>query len=504
MFLKAISKSISAIIFLSLLGSVGIYAANFTVNNRLDVGGGSLRQAIIDANATTEDDFIDFNPLFFSQPRTITLITGELVIDGSGTTIINAPGADLLTITSEQSGRIFHILGGRAIISGMTITDGRVPEESGGAIRVLNGSLELINSRVTNSFAGDRRGGGIYNGGNLVVRNSVISNNRAQASHGRGGGIAHYGSFMTLVNSTVSGNYASEDGGGLKLGSPARIENSLISDNDCTDNGGGIEVTNDDTTIINSTISGNSGFQGGGGIFVVFGSRVELYSSTIAFNGSGGGIVAFSHTDDTIIARNTIIAKNPLYVTNPSAGDLDLDGTLTSQGYNLIGRTTNDTNIVGDTTGNILNVDPLLTSLGNFGGATLTHKLLDTSPAIDEGDPVNFPQFDGRGFLRPADGDNNGTARTDIGAFELNANPTQTGNFVGRITSGTRRTNLSAIAHLIGKNGLKKSVSVNPFGYFRFASLPSNQSYIVYFQTKLGNIAPQTISVNTTEGVIEF
>ena len=370
--------------------------------------------------------------------------------------------------------------------------------------------MEVINSVITDNFSGEN-GGGIYSYGNLVVRNSVISNNTAQERHARGGGIYSWGNpgSLTLINSTVSGNSATEDGAGLKLNVSARIENSLIAGNDCIDNGGGIEITNqfnetgEKALIINTTITDNYGFQGGAGIFLSFGSRVELYSSTIAFNRSGGGIVAFSDTDDTILMRNTIVAKNPRFATDPNDEGLDVEGTITSQGYNLIG-VTNETIITGNTAGNIYNVDPLLAPLAGNGGNTLTHALLPGSPAIDAGDPVNFLPFDQRYFARPVDGNGDGTARTDIGAFELSSTISQTGNFVGRVVSGNRRTNLTAVATLTGQNGLRKSVKVNPFGYFRFTNLPTDQSYIVSIRTKSGDIAPKTISVNSNEGVLEF
>ena len=105
-------------------------AATFTVDNRLDAGAGSLRQAVMNANATPEDDLINFNPLFFNQPRTISLIAGQIEFDGTGTTIINAPGANLLTISGNDTSRIFNIaLDNNVIINGVTLTDGNQPLE---------------------------------------------------------------------------------------------------------------------------------------------------------------------------------------------------------------------------------------------------------------------------------------------------------------------------------------------------------------------------------------
>ena len=63
--------------------------------------------------------------------------------------------------------------------------------------------------------------------------------------------------------------------------------------------------------------------------------------------------------------------------------------------------------------------DPLLGPLADNGGKTLTHGLLPGSMAIDAGHKAGCPEKDQRGYSRPADGDEDGTAECDIGAFEL-------------------------------------------------------------------------------------
>ncbi len=90
----------------------------------------------------------------------------------------------------------------------------------------------------------------------------------------------------------------------------------------------------------------------------------------------GGGV----YNVDT----NTVISVNCIFFGNTDAAGSDFYGTMTSQGFNLV-HDTNGCTIVGNTTGNLLGVDPLLGPLQANGGPTMTHSLMPGSPAIDQG-----------------------------------------------------------------------------------------------------------------------
>jgi len=65
-------------------------------------------------------------------------------------------------------------------------------------------------------------------------------------------------------------------------------------------------------------------------------------------------------------------------------------------------------------------MDPQLGPLQDNGGPTPTHALLPGSPAIDAGgSDCPPPATDQRGFPRPVDGNDDGVATCDIGAYEL-------------------------------------------------------------------------------------
>lgn len=96
--------------FLLMLAAANLApAATFTVTNTNDSGAGSLRQAVLDANAaTTTADTIVFDASF-NVPRTITLTTIISISPAAGvdTLTITGPGANLLTIT-HTTARIFQ------------------------------------------------------------------------------------------------------------------------------------------------------------------------------------------------------------------------------------------------------------------------------------------------------------------------------------------------------------------------------------------------------------
>lgn len=373
-----------------------------------------------------------------------------------------------------QSGGGIYNLGGMtiqaSIISSNTVSDASGEGVGGGIYN--GGELTVRDSTITaNSTAAYGRGGGIFNisalrlvdsviaensslgqgggvtnfGGTLLIQRSTISGNQAPVA----GGIENISSSLTVTDSTISGNTASTGSAGGILNyshlglanSPVTIINSTISGNIAAEGGAGIMNQGQTVTLRNSTISGNAAGRTGGGIYNTGTNAnlpgiVHLYNVTIVANiansanevGQGGGGV-FNSTfasGDRIHLYNSILAGN----TEGLGETPECQGTLSSQGYNLIGDVTECT-VEGDQTGNLVGVDPLLGPLQDNGGPRQTHALLAGSPAIDAGNPATPGSGgsaclakDQRGVVRPQDGNGDGTARCDIGAFERNVSAT--------------------------------------------------------------------------------
>jgi hypothetical protein len=350
------------------------------VTNSDDGGRGSLRSIIATVCPGATITFAS------SVVSPINLTSGELVADKSLSIV--GPGANLLTVQrSPASGtppfRIFHVKsGGSNSISGLTISNGN-PADYGGGGAILN-----------EYFYGSTR---------LTITGCTISGNNSgsNATYNGGGGINNFAATLVLVNSTIAGNVA-------------------------TGSGGGIYNVRGTASVVNSTVSGNSalGSGGGGGVFNSDGSLNFIYD-TIAYNSAAKGAGIYNDDTGDVRAGDTLVARN-----TSTAGSDDFFGSFKSDGFNLIGNTT-DTNVTGDSTGNQLNVDPKLGPLQDNGGPTLTHALLPGSPALDGGTYGYYAgriTNDQRAFSRPVDlagmGGANGGDNSDIGAFELSSLPT--------------------------------------------------------------------------------
>lgn len=407
------------------------WAAVFDANNVAQ-----LIAAINSANANSENDTIILVDGVYelSKVNNNTFGANGLPAITSGITIRGAPrggiggGGDIQTTIRRSTGapdfRILYVSSsGSLTLDRLGISDG-ISDSGGGGIRVNGGKLFLLDSAVTDNSATDTgiglddSGGGIFNsGGTVFVVDSTLSRNDAGFL---GGGIFSSGtdtsnSDLLVLGSTVSGNTARRVGGIQNQGR-LFINNSTISGNTGEIQSGGIGNTGDDAkaflrlvTVANNTTKAS-----------------PIYS---------GGISSFSA--NPISVRHTILAGNTTN-TLPS----DCAGTLSSQGYNLVGALGSNCNFVsttGDQVGTSGNpIDPELAPLSDDSEGnhpTETHALLPGSPAIDriprdvcvkQGGFFESGYVDQRQYVRPVKGEISSPrvlARCDIGAYEVNAKP---------------------------------------------------------------------------------
>ncbi len=452
--------------------------ATFVVTNPADSGAsGTLRWAVEQADAATTPSTINFN--LGSTPQTITLTQGQLELSNTAYSItIDGPGETQLDISGNDASRVFQVDSGvTANLSNLTISDGSTAEDGGGLYDL--GTAILANSTVTGNTAfygggvynpggttmtftgvtlSDNYayvGGGLENQGNATLANCTVSGNSVgnagagvsnsgngtimltdctvdgNSAYFNGGGVANYFGTATLADCTISGNSVGSFGGGIfNRIATITVTNTTLSDNVAGDGGGGlITEGGPSATLTNCTVSGNSTASFGGGVYVTSGGTLDI--------------------GDTIVATNTAATRGP-----------DADGTVTSQGYNLIGKTDGSSGWIGsDLTGSIGDpLNPLLAPLGNYGGPTETVELLIGSPAIGAGVTVGGVTTDQRGIARPA-------SKPDIGAFQTDLLTVTTkadsgaGSLRQAILDADASLGTSLISFNIGTSGSQQTIT---------------------------------------------
>jgi predicted outer membrane repeat protein len=445
-------------------------ALDLLVYNNDDSGPGSLRQAIIDNNASGSDTIVFSNVV----TGTITLTSGELLINKALTIV--GPGPTNLAVNGNGASRVFHITSNAitVFISDLTITNGLVsgsfPGNVGGGIWNDHATLTLSNCVISGNSGGNGPGGGIFNDGAVSTRFAdlriIASTVSGNSGGGYGGGIWNYGyqgtAYLSINSSTVSGNSATGNGSF----------------------GGGIynEGTSGLATlsVIASTFSSNSASQFGGAIYVngagsgngAFSANASTFSGNSA--ALGGGIFIQGVGGTAQVQITTTIFKTGL----SGANIVNNGGTVSSAfGYNL--SSDNGGGVLTNSTDK-LNTDPLLGPLADNGGPTLTHALLPGSPAIDQG--KSFGQTtDQRGeprpFNFPAIANANGGDGSDIGAFEVIVRPRFTS--IAPLTDNSIQlegAGLSNLTHTIQANS-----NLNTTNWTSIGTAPADGSGVFSF-----------------------
>jgi len=356
---------------------------------------------------------------------------------GKAIRVISDQGPQVTIIDGNNAGSVVTFNSGegpQSELKGFTVRNGRAaqsPQLRGGGIRIENSSPTITGNIVVNNSAADSGGGILSSFSSPIIQGNTIANNgQTQGFSGGvgGGGVAVVGaSFAVLLNNTIAGNsWSTASGGGISLfaaGNPT-IKNNLIANNSASSDGGGIAMFNvSDATIVQNVITGNTAPFGGGVYWLVpSGARGPfLINNTISGNSSanGSGIFADGFDVQVQVINNIVVAaagQNAIVCgtfNDTKSPTFSFNDVVAGSGSTYAGSCTAQTGMNGN-----ISADPLFRDVANG-----DYHLQSGSPAIDLGTSNQAPLKDADGVDRPTDGDGDGNASFDMGAYEAPAVP---------------------------------------------------------------------------------
>jgi hypothetical protein len=353
------------------------------------LGSGSLRDAVLQANADTgtDDDII----LLDTGTYALTIVNtgghhetaglqGDLNITStSHRLIVQGAGSSTIIDASQLQDRVFQIVNpGTVVVFQDLVIQGGLAQDDGTA-GTLAGSTDGL-------------GGGILNnGGNITLDNVVVQNNVARGGdvtvltvpghNASGGGIYSTGGALTMAGATIASNLAiggrggdhhgfthagdggSASGGGLyATAGSLDISNSTIASNLATGGQGG------DGNNFTTKGGGNGGYGGvgqGGGLYVNGGS-LTIATSTIASNegtaGAGGPYGQYGYGQGGgLYNGGTLTVSNSSLPGNTASGSYGFGGGILNRGTLTVSNSTLSANSAIFYGGGIFNINGTLT-----------------------------------------------------------------------------------------------------------------------------------------------
>lgn len=458
MSIKAAFSALAAVglaVGLANVVAVPAYAATLTVDTIADAseppGSCTLRDAITSANTDIATGGCaagnGADTIAFSVSGTIVLGSTLPVIASDIT--INDPLAGDIAISGNDAVRVFEIATGGALrITGLTVRDGFLSSASDGAGFRNYGTLDIVDSVITENVS-SVSGGGIENRGALTVTGSTVTANTAVFSGGgirttidgavgpvtatvtgstisgnsvvngfsSGAGIFSDGGALIVSDSTFSANAAAGNAGAIRSGTGGTVDvsGSTFTGNTAGANGGALQVVSGTGEVSTSSFVGNTAAGDGGAIETSLGVPFTVVDSTFTQNraaGRGGGLSA---TGNVSVISSTFTANRA--ASGGAISDPGFLGVVTVQNSTLVDNT-------ADTAGAAAGIAVAGSTGGTVSGSILSGGISCTGIVVDDG--YNIDSGATCGFTAPAGAGWGSNVAPLLGGLADNGGPTST------------------------------------------------------------------------------
>lgn len=411
---------------------------------------GLLLAGKIEAQATIRRVPADYPTI---QQAINASVDGDTVLVAPGTYVENINFIGKAVIVASEAGRDVTVIDGNrvasvvrfnsgegrsAILTGFTLRNGFAScaqLSDGGGIQIFASSPSILHNVITSNNACGGGAGIAVLFGSPIIQDNIITNNNRDSRNGSGGGIyvagiSHAATPTEILDNVISFN-VSNLGGGINVfvSGPITIRGNVIKENTAfgvgqnMGFGGGIDIGNHSPILLVQNLIVSNQANKGGGIYWSNPPRV-LVNNTIAENDSsqGSGIFAGGSADPPQLVNNIVSAKTGQVAFfcddffNPALPPiLKKNNIFSPQGMAYGGICPDQTG----TNGNI-SADPRF-----FNPSAGDYHLRPDSPSIDTGDNTgpNLPAADLDGNLRIQDGNGDGIAVVDMGAYEAEGLP---------------------------------------------------------------------------------
>jgi predicted outer membrane repeat protein len=320
---------------------------SLTVSSLADAGAGSLRAAILAADAGKPSDKFAINCSVFG-----TIDLQSPLPDLNNAIAIQGPGAGNLMIQRDpavnfDSAIVTVDAGQTASISGLTIANG----SAGGIYNA--GTLSVSNGALSGNTAA-HAGGGIYTAGTQTVTGSNLIGN-STIPGGAGGAIYNWAlGTATITQSTLSGNSAND-----KTLPDGTVFRRVV---------GAIANIGGTMTVAGCTLSGNSAGIGGaigcrnggvviGGLYYYFAGTLTVRDTLFTSNSAVSGGAIFN--ESTLVVRGSTFTGNTATLPHNSVSFGNYGGALWNAGPATLQECSLSGNTAGDGGGGIFNSSTL-------------------------------------------------------------------------------------------------------------------------------------------------